>query len=243
MEAPYKLLYLFIICDCDVAGIWNPDFEIASIYLGIKVDRKKFMQLYENKYIELENGQFFIPGFIRHQYSAGLCTTNPAHKKIIEKLTALNLIDSTLNPEGAWKGLVSRSQATKVKEKVKEEEEIKVKEMEKEKWGGLKSKIPHLFRESDIFDKAVFTLKLEQDERYASAHMDYYHEVILNWSDEGNRKKNWLSTVKNWMLRDLQKGQFVDKNFNPNKFKNGSKNQQAEQHGLDQLERIRTGKL
>lgn len=113
---------------------------------------------------------------------------------------------------------------------------------EKEGTGG-KTKIPHLFRESDIFDKAVFTLKLEQDERYASAHMDYYHEVILNWSDEGNRKKNWLSLVKRWMLRDLKEGQFVDKNFNPNKFKNGSKNQQAEQHGLDQLERIRTGKL
>jgi len=109
--------------------------------------------------------------------------------------------------------------------------------------GGKGKKRPILFRESPLFDKAEFARALQQDERYAQAHIDYYHEIILNWSDQQNRKIDWLATTKNWILRDLQRGQFVDKNFNPNKSRYGSKNEEALRHGIDQLERIKSGKL
>src|SRR3989304_6632088 len=93
LQAPYKMLYIFIMCDCDNAGIWNPSFEISSIYLGQKVDKKTAEKVFNGKFIELENGQWFFPDFIQHQYPKGLQPKNPAHSKIIEKLALLDFLD------------------------------------------------------------------------------------------------------------------------------------------------------
>ncbi len=38
MPAAYKLLWDFICHDCDHAGIWHVDFEIASLYIGSDVE-------------------------------------------------------------------------------------------------------------------------------------------------------------------------------------------------------------
>jgi len=71
----------------------------------------------------------------------------------------------------------------------------------------------HLFLESDIFNKEIFRQKLTGTQ-YELANIDYYHEVILNWSDSKNEKKiNWLAAAKGWMARDMKEGKFVDKNF------------------------------
>ncbi len=119
LDAPLKTLYAFIICDCDNSGIWSPDFEIASIYIGQKVERKSVEIAFKNKIIELKNGQWFFPDFIEHQYPKGLQDTNPAHNKIIKRLTQLKLIDQEL------KVLARPSHGSKVKVKVMVEEEVK----------------------------------------------------------------------------------------------------------------------
>ena len=118
LDAPLKTLYAFIICDCDNAGIWSPDFEIASIYIGQKVDKKTSESAFKNKIVELKNGQWFFPDFIEHQYPKGLQETNPAHNKIIKRLIELNLIDKNL------KVLPRPSKGSKVEVEV----EVKVKE-------------------------------------------------------------------------------------------------------------------
>lgn len=139
-EGPYKLLYIFIICDCDSSGIWNPDFEVASIYVGSPVSADILRTKLAGKFQELPNGQWFFPGFIKHQYPAGLQNTNPAHKKIIEKLKMLGLIGNDLKLktfEGALKDLespyVKPSNGTMVMVKVEDKVEVKVVKAKKEK--------------------------------------------------------------------------------------------------------------
>jgi hypothetical protein len=45
---------------------------------------------------------------------------------------------------------------------------------------------------------------------YAGANLEYYHELVKNWSESKQaRKKDWLATVKNWMLRDFKEGKLV----------------------------------
>lgn len=131
LEAPYKLLYAFIICDCDNAGIWNPDFEVAGIYIGAKVEKVKFAQFFSGKFRELPNGQYFIPGFIKHQYPGGLQINNPAHKKIIEKLSSLGLVDSELKIKDLQRPLKGSKVKVmvEVEDKVVEKEKVKEKEM------------------------------------------------------------------------------------------------------------------
>ena len=83
LKAPYKALYTFIICECDNAGIWIPEFEVSSIYIDQKVDRNGAETAFNGKYILLHNGKWFFPDIIKHQYPSGLSAANPAHKKVI----------------------------------------------------------------------------------------------------------------------------------------------------------------
>lgn len=87
LKAPYKLLWLYICDDCDHAGIWQVDLEVASIRIGEKLNEKDALKSFNNKIILLDKGQkWFIPSFIEFQYPSGLQETNKAHIGVIKTL-------------------------------------------------------------------------------------------------------------------------------------------------------------
>ncbi len=87
LKGPYKLLWLYICDDCDYAGIWQVDLEVAEIRIGEKLEEKKALQFFGDKIIPLENGyKWFIPSFIEFQYPTGLSENNKAHTGIIKIL-------------------------------------------------------------------------------------------------------------------------------------------------------------
>lgn len=99
LKGALKGLYSFIICDCDGAGIWVKDLAIASTYIGFEVTEKDFeIFVKTGKAIDLNNGKYFFPDFIEHQYPQGLQEKNPAHKNFIYELQKFNLIDGSLKP-------------------------------------------------------------------------------------------------------------------------------------------------
>lgn len=66
-----------------------------------------------------------------------------------------------------------------------------------------------LFSESPYADKALFRQAFAGTD-YESANLDYYHEVISNWSQsKAARKKDWVATAKNWMLNDYREGKLL----------------------------------
>ena len=129
LKGSLKGLYSFIICDCNGAGIWTADFEVASLYIGFEISRNDFeVFINSGKAIDLNDGRFFFPDFIEHQYPKGLSDTNPAHNNIILELKKFNLIDENLKP------LESPFQGTKVMDKVIDKEKVmdKVKVIQEE---------------------------------------------------------------------------------------------------------------
>jgi hypothetical protein len=45
---------------------------------------------------------------------------------------------------------------------------------------------------------------------YEGANLEYYYEIVNNWSESKQaKKKDWIATVKNWMLRDFKEGKLV----------------------------------
>jgi hypothetical protein len=57
--------------------------------------------------------------------------------------------------------------------------------------------------------KASFLAALQESE-YSKANLEYYYEIVKNWSESTQaRKKDWIATVKNWMLRDFKEGKLV----------------------------------
>jgi len=97
LKGAYKTLYLFIICDCEGSGIWSADFDIASIYTDGKITETEFRKFFveKGKAIDLQNGRFFFPDFIEHQYPGGLQSKNPAHNNFLSELIKYQLVDET----------------------------------------------------------------------------------------------------------------------------------------------------
>lgn len=60
-----------------------------------------------------------------------------------------------------------------------------------------------LFTESNIFLKQNFKDAFPD---WSKEKLAYYYETVLTWSNEGNKKIDWVATVKNWALRDEKQG-------------------------------------
>jgi len=98
LQGAYKLLWFYILDDCDHAGIWHVDFDVAEIRIGEKIDQKKAEEAFYGK-IEIINGgsKWFIKDFIDFQYGE-LKENNRLHVSVI------NILQK--NKVGAYKPLV-----------------------------------------------------------------------------------------------------------------------------------------
>jgi hypothetical protein len=82
----YKLLWLYILDECNIAGIWEAEFEIAQIRLGVQLSPEKALRLYKDKVVAVDNGsKWFILGFIAFQYGE-LTPKNKMYNSIVSIL-------------------------------------------------------------------------------------------------------------------------------------------------------------
>ncbi len=116
LEGAYKLLWDYLYHDCDHAGIWIVDFDIAQIYIGNdmpvnKVDALKYFNSGEKRIIELNKGsKWFIPSFVEFQYGK-LNEKNRVHNSILVILEKYKLVNN--------KGLIRGLEGCKDKDKDK----------------------------------------------------------------------------------------------------------------------------
>lgn len=91
LPTEYKLFWIFILDDCDNAGIWHVELEVAEARLGIKLSIEKIRGFFKERIVEFDGGtKMFVPDFVQFQYGS-LNDKNNAHKSVIEKLSRYNL--------------------------------------------------------------------------------------------------------------------------------------------------------
>jgi hypothetical protein len=102
LQGAYKLLWDYICLECNHAGIWQKDFEIAQIYLGAdmqvnELDALDFFNKGEDRIVILDGGsKWFIRPFIEFQYGEPLNSSNRVHLSVIKILKAHKLLTSPL---------------------------------------------------------------------------------------------------------------------------------------------------
>lgn len=95
LPTEYKLLWIYILDDCDHAGIWHVDEDIASLRIGKKISIEKAEELFSDQITSFDDGnKWFINGFIDFQYGE-LRDNNKAHISVIRILTKYNLLHKT----------------------------------------------------------------------------------------------------------------------------------------------------
>lgn len=92
LPTEYKLFWLYILDDCDHAGLWHVDIEVAELRLGTKLSLTKAQGYLVKNIVVLDGGtKWFIPDFISFQYGA-FNQENKMYKSIIPVLNKYNLI-------------------------------------------------------------------------------------------------------------------------------------------------------
>lgn len=88
LPAAYKLLWDYICLDCNHAGIWEVDFEVAQLKLGkdITINEQEALKLFnadEKRIVVLNGGsKWYIPPFIDFQYGH-LDPNNRVHSSVL----------------------------------------------------------------------------------------------------------------------------------------------------------------
>lgn len=102
LSGPYKLLWDYLYHNCDNAGIWIKDFEIAQIYIGsdMPINEGDALKFFAGRVVVFDKGnKWFVPGFIEFQYDCSPENLNPknnAHLSVIKKLKKEGLYEGLL---------------------------------------------------------------------------------------------------------------------------------------------------
>lgn len=155
LKTEYKLFWLYLTDDCDNAGIWEVDIEIAEIKIGESLNAAEAIEAFTGKIHIFDGGKkWFIPSFVEFQYK-NLCPKNKAHSSVIEKLRSYGLYEFYISWLAENKLLASPLEGAMDMVKDKDMELDKDKEKEKEEDGeNSKIDVSH-----ETFDESFDQLK------------------------------------------------------------------------------------
>lgn len=180
LSPQHKLLWFYILDDCNHAGIWDVDLEVASIRVGFDLTHDNLPSSFGEKVISFDNGdKWFIPEFIDFQYGE-LNPNSNVHKSVIALLDKYNL-------EGYLKG--SQGVQSTLNNKDKDKDIVKV-----------KAKVKR-FVKPTIEEVADYCNERNNDVD-AEKFYDYYSSN--GWKVGKNAMKDWKASVRTWEKNTTQ---------------------------------------
>jgi len=187
LHGAYKLLWLYICDDCDHAGIWQVDIEVAQIRIGEKIDSKEAVKSFDEKIIIFDKGnKWFIPSFLEFQYPSGLNPDNRAHNSVIILLEKYNLRISNNKP------LISPSEGSMDMDKDMDMDMDKVKGEKKVK-----------FKENILLTQKEH---LQLVAEFGEKHVIDFYEYLSGYKIEKSYKtKSDYLTIKRWVVDAILK--------------------------------------
>ena len=185
LKPQHKLLWFYILDDCNHAGIWDVDIEVASIRVGEELIYDMLPQAFLDKIVIFDNGdKWFIPDFIDFQYGE-LNPNSNVHKSVIALLEKYNL-------QGYVKG--SQGVETTLQDKDKDKDIVKV-----------KAKVKR-FVKPTVVDIAEYCIE-RNNSVDAEKFYDYYSSN--GWKVGKNPMKDWKASVRTWEKNTSQENEKV----------------------------------
>ena len=176
LSPQHKLLWFYVLDDCNHAGIWEVDIEVASIRVGYELVYDMLPESFLNKIVIFDNGdKWFIPDFIDFQYGE-LNPNSNVHKSVISLLQRYNL-------EGYVKGLQTLSNTEQDKDIVIVKDKVKAK---------AKRFVKPTLDEVANYIQERKSFKIVDAARF----YDYYSSN--GWKVGKNPMKDWKAAVRTW---------------------------------------------
>lgn len=184
----YKLLWDYLYHDCNFAGIWYVDFEVAQIRIGqdAPINKKDALTWFNNgedRIIEINNGKkWFLKPFIPFQYGC-LLQTNKLHIGVIRELVKEGVSLPQLSP---YVGL-SKGDQLGAKDKDKEKDKV------------IKGVIGGDFKAPSVDEVKEYCLE-RRNNVDSEKFVDFY--TAKGWMIGKNKVKDWKACVRTWEKKD-----------------------------------------
>ena len=174
LDPNMKLFWIYLLTNCDHAGIWEVDIDLAAFQTGVELDESTILKTFNRKIVPFKDGKWFVPKFVDYQYGELNENVN-AHKSVIKLLTKYGLyVDNQLLPNSS--ATVKVNNLT-VKDKDKESKKSQL----------LSNQIQLIELQKDFKNKDV-KVEFEKWQDYMSSH--------------GKRYKNYVAAFRNWLRND-----------------------------------------
>jgi hypothetical protein len=194
LSTVHKLFFLYIHDDCNHAGVWEVEMDVAQLRIGEQLNETEILQQFNGYVYVFSNGErWFMPAFVKFQYG----TLNPkvnAHKSVINILKQSNLVNVY---EQFIKGSLT------LKDKDKDKDKVKAKDKDIPAVGILNT--------SPEQSSITFTADQVNNEFFKQGLTDQDAEKFFNhYKSQGWLKGNGLpilelaAQVTNWRLNPKQ---------------------------------------
>jgi len=118
-----KLLWVYLFTHCDNAGIWPVELDVAELRLGFRYNHDDVVEVLGDRIVQLDGeSTWFIPAFIKFQYTLPLCDDNRALRSVISKLNDKNLLVEDENAKGVY--ILSNPPSREIKKSAKGDHEF-----------------------------------------------------------------------------------------------------------------------
>jgi hypothetical protein len=117
LPTKYKLFWIYILDECDAAGVWKPNIRLASFQIGEPFEESELKRIFADRLDFTESGYWFLKKFVFFQYGK-LSESCKPHLSVINLLKYHKI-------KGYTKGIHTLEEKEKDKEQDKEEEQEK----------------------------------------------------------------------------------------------------------------------
>jgi len=167
-----KLFWFYLLDNCDHAGIWEVDIDLASFQVGVKLDEARILKVFNRKIVPFKDGKWFVPKFIEYQYGELNENVN-AHKSVIKILKKYGLNKKNQQLPNSSSGTVQDKDMNMVKDK----------------------------REGkfEIIEKSLDGLQAQFKNRNVKSEFQHFKDYC---AANGKKYKNHLAAFRNWLRND-----------------------------------------
>lgn len=216
----YRMIWLYLVDNCSIAGIWKKDFRGLNFNCNVSIKEEDLKEICGDRLIDRGN-YFFIPKFLRFQCPKGLNSNKPAIVSIVKELINNDLIDIVNQSLGNDFLII------KGKDKGKGKDKDKGKEKGEERVQGEKPVPREALSKKEITEmnfehtwaQAFDKLTLERYRsiyRFLDLDNELRHYRLKCDGDEGDYHKRDLAGLRNGFLHQLKTSKQQTSNERPN---------------------------
>lgn len=124
LPAKWKLFWVYLLDNCDNAGVWTPNMRLAAVQIGENFEAAEALRVFADRVAVLPSGKWHLLKFVEFQFGELSLACKP-HKSIIGLLEKHGLA-------GQFKGYPYPLDTLQEKEKEQEQEQEQDKDQDKD---------------------------------------------------------------------------------------------------------------